>query len=166
MAPLPESHRAAIRAIFLRRKGEYTAHEAAQLLRLSVVQMVALVEKGTLHADLKRKRKQLGGPRQALVSWHELASAAMLRWSVLQIHDALGNRADEVLPRLFRPAELKNVRLPEYQLLLLEALANDAGVTLEDYVYSTLLSLEVAADPDVMEKLLPGFNEAIRFPDV
>jgi hypothetical protein len=47
--------------------------------------------------------------------WSEL-SAAMLRWSILQIQDALGSEANAVLPRLFRPAELKKVRLPEYQV--------------------------------------------------
>jgi hypothetical protein len=166
MPPLPRTHRDAIREIFLKRRSEYTTHEAAQLLRLGLGDMLALIENGTLHAQVKRKPRQLGGPRRALVPWSELAAAAMLRWTVVQIHDALGSEANAVLPRLFRPAELKRVRLPEYQLRLLETLAQNAGMDLDDYLYGALLSLEVAADPETMEKLLPGFNEAIRFPDV
>jgi hypothetical protein len=166
MPPLPFTHREAIRAIFLKRRPEYTTYEAAQLLRLGLGELLALIENGTLHAEVKRKRRQLGGPRHALIAWSELASAAMLRWTVLQIHDALGKEANAVLPRLYRPAELKAVRLPEYQLRLLETLAQNAGVSLEVYVYNALQSIEVAADPETMEKLLPGFTEAIRFPDV
>lgn len=166
MPPLPSTHREAIRAIFLKRRAEYTTNEAAQLLRIGLGELLALIENGTLHADVKRKRRQLGGPRHALMPWSELASAAMLRWTIVQIHDALGSEANGVLPSLFRPVELKAVRLPEYQLRLLETLAQNAGITLEEYVYSALLVVEVAADPETMETLLPGFTEAIRFPDV
>lgn len=166
MPPLPPTHREAIREIFLKRRAEYTTSQAANLLRIGLGELLGLIENGTLHADVKRKRRQLGGPRHALMPWSELASAAMLRWTVLQIHDALGSAANDVLPRLFRPAELKAVRLPEYQLRLLETLAQNAGVSLEEYIYSALLVVEVAAEPEVMEKLLPGFTEAIRFPDV
>jgi hypothetical protein len=166
MPPLPPTHREAIREIFLKRRIEYTVSQAASVLRLGVGDVLALVQNGTLHAVVRRKRKQLGGPRHTILTWNEVASAAMLRWTILQIHDALGREADAVLPRLFRPAELKAVRLPEYQLRLLETLAQDAGVSLEEYIYSALLVVEVAAEPDVMEKLLPGFTEAIRFPDV
>jgi hypothetical protein len=166
MPPLPPTHREAIREIFLRRRAEYTTREAASLLRLGLGDVLNLIESGTLHAEVKRKRRQLGGPRHALLSWDEVASAALLRWTIVQIHDALGADANRVLPRLFRPAELKRVRLPEYMVRLLETLAQNAGVSLDDYVYSTLLSLEVAADADTMEKLLPGFSEAIRFPNV
>lgn len=159
-------HREATREIFLRRRSEYTVQQAASLLRLTVGDMLALIEDGTLHAVVKRKRKQLGGPRHTLVLWNELASAAMLRWTVVQIHDALGSEADSVLPRLFRPAELKAIRLSEYLVRLLQALANQQRVSLEEYVYTALLEVEVAADPETMEKLLPGFKEAIEFPNV
>lgn len=83
----------------------------------------------------------------------------------MQIHDALGSDASGVLPRLLRPIELKSLRLPEYLIRLLEALATKEGVTVEDYLYTAMLDLEVAADPVVLETLLPGFTEAIRFPD-
>jgi hypothetical protein len=166
MPPLPDTHRAAIQEIFLRPRIEYTAFEAARLLQISVADMLALINEGTVHAERRRKRKQLGGPRETFMVWNELASVAMLRWTVLQIHDALGSKANTVLPTLYRPVELKKVRLPEYQIRLLETLAQNDGVSLEEYIYGVLHGLEVAADPDTMEKLLPGFKEAIRFPDV
>jgi hypothetical protein len=166
MRPLHPSHREAIREIFILRRPEYTTWQAAQLLRINVGEVLALIDRGTLYADVKRKRGQLGGPRHALIPWQELASIALLRWTVVQIHDALGQDADSVLPPLLRPAELKAVRLPEYLIRLLETLAHGAKVSLEEYIYSVLLGLEVTADPDAMEKLLPGFKAAIRFPDV
>lgn len=150
----------------MKRRAEYTAWEAAQLLRLGVGEVLALIDNHTLHAEVKLKRKQLGGRRQTLLAWSEIASVAMIRWSVMQIHDALGKDADLVLPRLLRPTELKKVRLPEYQLRLLETLAQNDGVTLEEYIYEALLALEVMGDPDTIERLLPGFKDAMRFPDV
>lgn len=163
---LPPTHREAIRSIFLRRRPEYTAHEAAQLLRLNLGEFLASRENGILAVEVRRKRKQLGGPRHAMVSWNELASAAMLRWTVMQIHDALGRDAHGAIPRLLHPVELKGVRLPEYLIRLLETLAQNAGVTVEAYVYTALLSLETTTSTAEAERLVPGFTEAIRFPNV
>lgn len=128
--------------------------------------MLAWVEDGVLHAQRRRKRRQLGGPRHQLVTWKELASAALLRWSVLQVHDALGKDADRVLPRLLRPVELKAMRLPAYQVRLLETLAQNAGVPVEEYLCASLMHLETTGTLDEIERLLPGFTEAITFPDV
>lgn len=163
---LPPAHREAIREIFLRRRTEYTTREAANLLRMNQGDFVALIQAGVLDAQVRKKRRQLGGLRQVMVPWNELASAATLRWTIVQIHDALGKEANTTLPTLLRPVELKAVRLPEYLVRLIEALARNAGVTVEEYVYTSLLGLEAAASPDVMEQMLPGFTEAVRFPDV
>jgi len=163
---LPPTHREAIRTIFLRRRPEYTTREAAQLLRLTVGDFLALIERGVLDVQVRRKRKQLGGRRQALVSWNELASAAMLRWTVMQIHDALGKDADRALPRLLHPVELKSVRLPRYQVELIERLARNAGVSVEEYVYTALLGIEAAQSHAEIERVLPGFTEAVEFPNV
>lgn len=164
--PLPSAHREAIREIFLRRRIEYTTQQAASLLRLNLGELLAWINSGTLDVTHRRKRRQLGGPRHALISWTELASAALVRWTVLEIYDALGKEANRVLPRLLQPAELKAVRLPAYQIRLLEAFASRAGVSVEQYLFDRLLDLEVAGDPDEIESLLPGFKEAMRFPDV
>ena len=140
--------------------------EAANLLRLNLGETLAWVESGQLHVERRRKRKQLGGARHEMVKWNDLASAAMLRWNVMQIHDALGEDANRVLPRLLRPVELKTIRLPEYQVRMLETLAQDAGVSVDEFVFASLLALETAGSPDEIEKLLPGFKEAMAFPDV
>jgi len=55
--------------------------------------------------------------------------------------------------------------MPEYQVRLLETLATDAGVTVEEYVYTALLDLEVAGDRKTIERLLPGFTAAMQFPE-
>jgi hypothetical protein len=162
---IPPAHRAAIREIFLRRRSEYTTRDAARLLRLTLGEFLAWIEDDALHVERRRKRKQLGGHRHELVKWAELVSAAMVRWTVMEIHDALGKEAHGTLPRLLRPVELKSVRLPEYQIRLLETLSQHAGVTIEEYIYTALLSLETAASPEAIERLLPGFREAIRFPN-
>lgn len=161
---LPDSHRKAIREIFLRRRIEYTPEQAASLLRMNLGEVLSLIRRGVLHADVKRKRRQLGGPRRALIQWSELASYSLVRWNVLQIHDALGENANSVLPRLLRPVELKSLRLPEYQVRLIEALATRDGVSIEEFVSGALLHLEIANDPNELEKLVPGLKEAMRFP--
>lgn len=148
------AHRAAIREIFLRPRNQYAAHDAARLLHLTVTELFSWTDSGCLAVR----------GRRSLVSWQELASAATLRWTVMQIHDALGDDADRILPRLLRPIELKFLRLPEYLVRLLERLAANEGVTAEEYLYATMLELEVARDPGVLESLLPGFIEATRFP--
>ena len=89
----------------------------------------------------------------------------MLRWTVLEIHDALGTKANSVLPRLLRPVTMRELRLPEYQVRLLETLAQHEGVSVEAYLYGALLHLEVDRDPAEVERLLPGFTEAMRFPE-
>ncbi|HYK04024.1 MAG TPA: hypothetical protein VE974_19880 [Thermoanaerobaculia bacterium] len=164
--PLPPTHRDAIREIFLRRRIEYSTKDVARLLRLNLGEVLAMIESGELHADVRRKRKQLGGPRLAWITWNELASTALLRWTVVQVHDALGKQANRVLPRLLRPVALKSLRLPEYQVRLLETLAREAGVSLEEFVFTSLVNLETFGTPEEIERLLPGYIEAIRFPDV
>ena len=162
--PLPPTHREAIREVFLRRRVEYTTHDAAQLLRMTLGDFLAWIDCGTLHVQRRKKRKQLGGRRHALETWQELASVAMLRWTPMEIHDALGKEADTTLPRLLRPVELKNVRLTEYQFRLLELLARQEGVSIEAYVYTSLLGLETTLGAEEAERLIPGLHDALTFP--
>ena len=165
MSPrLPDSHRKAIRVIFLRRRIEYTPEQAANLLRMNLGEVLSLIKRGVLHADVKRKRRQLGGPRRALIPWGEIASYSLVRWNMMQIHDALGEEANSVLPRLLRPVEVKSLRLPEYQVRLIETLAKRDGVSFEEFILGALLHLEIANDPEELEKLVPGLKEAMRFP--
>ena len=162
---LPPTHREAIREIFLRRSSEYTTQQAAQLLRLTPGDFLALIERGVLDVQIRRGRRP-GGRRDAMMAWSELASAAMLRWTVMQIHDALGEDADRALPRLLHPVELKSVRLPRYQIELIERLARNAGVSVEEFVYTALLGVEAAHSHAEIERVLPGFTEAVQFPNV
>lgn len=161
-----QNHHEAIREIFLRRRSEYTTPEAAQLLRTTRENFLAWIAAGVLDVQARGRRRQLGGERHAVVRWNELASAAMLRWTVMEIHDALGEDAARVLPRLLRPVELQSVRLPEYQMQLLEVLARKERITVEGYLYTALLGLETAASHAEIERTLPGFTEAIQFPNV
>lgn len=101
-----------------------------------------------------------------MVSWEELASAALVRWTVMEIHDALGEDANHVLPRLLRPVAIQSLRLPEYQVRLFESLAKRDGVTMEEYIFNALLNVETACDPEEIERLLPGFHEAMAFPGI
>jgi hypothetical protein len=53
--------------------------------------------------------------------------------------------------------ELKALRLPEYQVRLLETLAQDQGVSVDEYVYEALLHLERQSVTASAETLaLPG----------
>jgi hypothetical protein len=163
---LPIPHRQSVRQIFLRRRTAYSVRQAAALLRLSLDEARAWVESGQLHVDTRRRRKRDDLRGRAFVTWKSLASAALLRWNVMQIHEALGAAANGVLPRLLRPVELKCLRLPEYQVRLLQLLAENEGVSLDEFVFMGLLHLETQGSPEDIEKLLPGYTEAIAFPDV
>lgn len=162
--PLSPAHRAAIREIFLRRRAEYTPQQLATLLRLNLGEVLTLIDRGILHAEVRRKRRQLGGLRRSLIAWNEVASYAMIRWTVMQIHDALGKDAAAVLPSLLRPVEIRSIRLPEYMVRLLEALAARGGVSLEEFIYSSLLHLETTGTAAEIESMVPGYSEAMEFP--
>lgn len=162
---MPNSEREAIRELFLQRRHEYGMNEAARLLCLTMSDAVAWAKDGRLHLERRLARKQVGGFRKELVEWKDLASAALLRWTVMQIHDALATDANGVLPPLLRPVEMKGVQLPAYQVRLLELLADRARVTPDEFLYEALLSLEVSCSIEEIERMLPGFVEAITFPD-
>lgn len=163
---VPPAHRAAIRQIFLQRRPEYTPQQLATLLRMNLGEVLTLIHHDVLHAEVKRKKKQLGGARHTLIAWSEVASYAMVRWTVMQIHDALGEHAQHVLPRLLWPQEVEAVRLPLYQVRLLESLAARDGVSIEEFLFGSLLHLETTVGLDEIERLLPGYGEAMEFPHV
>lgn len=162
---LPISEREAIRELFLKRRREYSMKDAARLLGLTMSDAIAWVKGGSLHVERRRGRKQLGGISKEFVTWKDLASAALLRWTVMQIHDALADEANHVLPPLLRPVELVGIQLPAYQVKLLQMLANRAGVMMDEFIHEALLSVEVECSIEDFEQMLPGFTEAITFPE-
>jgi hypothetical protein len=161
---LRPTDRLALRELFLRRRIEYTTHDAARLLRLNLGEVLAMIETGKIHAETRRKRRQLGGCREALILWPDLAAAALRQWTPVQVFDALGERAREILPDLFRPVALRNVRLPAYQVRFLEAIARDSRVTLEACIYAAIHATVASGDPKAIDRLVPGAWEAISFP--
>lgn len=160
--PLPPTQREAIRDLFLHRQRVYTTAQAATVLRLTVTDIEEMIEDGKIQAEYRKKNRQLGGRRQLMIRWTDLVRATMRHWTAVQVHDALGDRAKDWLPRLLWPEEL-NVRLPLYQVRLLEALAQDSGVTLESYLHRYLGNL--ATSPAQAERLVPDFNKAVAFPE-
>lgn len=162
MRKTPGSEREAIRTIFLRKRIEYTTQEAAQLLRVNLGDVLRWIEEGTLHVEWKRKRRQLGGPRNAILPWSELATAAMRRWTVHRIAEALGRDVARVLPQLLRPAE-RTYSLPEYQVRLLEALALERGQSASEYLSAVLRTVEAMMPPERTERMVPGISDALAF---
>ena len=163
MRRLHDSDREAIVAIFLQRRIEYTVADAAQLLRVNIGDVMREIEQGTIAAELRRKRRQLGGPRHALMPWSELAAAAMRKWGLHRINAALGERAPEVIPELLLLTDL-SVALPEYQVRVLGALARKRGESVSECLSRTLSGMFAMMPPASIDALVPGATEAAVFP--
>ncbi len=92
----------------------------------------------------------------------QLLALAFDSWSMQEVEEALGEDAPQALPPLVRTATL-TARVPRYQVVMLEALAR-LGLSIDTIVSDALLS--VAEDNAVeMRTLIPGFGEAVDFPE-
>src|SRR5437868_10859337 len=91
----------------------------------------------------------------------DLMALAVEVWSLEAIEEALGEDAARVLPA---PIRLRAVtlKLPEYQVAMLDYLAADKQTTPSDLVTRALGDLE-AEHMDVLTASAPGFAEAMNW---
>ena len=87
----------------------------------------------------------------------------MQRWSIVVIEGELGERAPELLPPLLITRKL-TLTLPGYQVEMLQRLARRRRVTIDAFLTDHLLDL-AGSVAEGMERAVPGFIEAMRFPD-
>jgi len=143
-----------IRTIFLRRVESYGLREAARLTGITHGTLKRKAEAGELHAY------QSNGSWR--FTWHQLALIAMKRWTLAEIHDALGADAAKALPPLLSLRTV-TVRLPEFIARALEKIAEDNATTFDASLHNALMDF-AGSRPDEMEAAIPGFWRAYLFP--
>ena len=141
----------AIRKLFLENREQYSIREAAALVGWSSREMADEI------ASSELRRVDL----DANVSWRAVAMIAMTVWSYEAIEEALGEDAS-VLPPLARLAD-RTVRLPQFQLVAIEAAARRQGVTVNEFLAGHLADLVCIEAPE-LAKRVRGFREAFLWP--
>ena len=86
----------------------------------------------------------------------------MDKWSLVEIQDALGSDAANVLPPLLALRAV-TVRLPEHIIRAFEVIAADAGTTVDAALGSELIEFAGAHLTDLQETI-PGYRQAYLFP--
>jgi len=143
-----------IRALFLARKPSYRMSEAARLLGMSRGRLER--EAKADHADAYRVNGRW------CFTWRQVAYLALRRWSLAEIHDALGADAVHVLPSLLAMRTL-TVRLPEYLVRAIEHEAASNDSTVDDWLHHELVDF-AGTVASRMERAIPGFRRAYFFP--
>jgi hypothetical protein len=146
-----------IRAIYARRaRDHYGINSAMRLLGMRAVTLNEKAERG----DFEVSRNPDGS---YFLTWAQLAFAAMQQWPLAVIFEELGKDAAKVMPELLRPQRVV-YNLPEYQAKLIAALARRSGVDADTFLSDHLLDL-AAVHAEELEDEVPGFREAMMFPD-
>ena len=143
-----------IRAFFLDRQESYRLAEAARLLGVSPAMLRREAE-----ADDREAYRANGSWR---FSWRQLAYIALRRWTLSQIHDALGSDASAIFPPLLRLNTL-TVRLPEFLIRAIETAAADDHTSIDDWLHLELIDF-AGTVAHRMERATPGFRRAYLFP--
>ncbi|HWW61651.1 MAG TPA: hypothetical protein VN181_09805, partial [Thermoanaerobaculia bacterium] len=112
--------------------------------------------------SLDRRDAYLVGNRWRF-TWRQVGYMALRRWSLRDVHAALGPAADRVLPPLLALRSV-TITLPEYIVRALETLASDRGTTVDEYLLSELVDFSGTVVVQV-ERRIPGHRHAYLFPE-
>lgn len=151
---LARDARERIRELFLHRQPSYRLSVAARLLAMS---------RGTLQREAegdKRDAYRVNGRWR--FTWRQVAYIAFRRWSLAEIHEALGTDASTALPPLLAMRCL-TVRLPEYLVRAIELSAGAANTTIDDWLHHELIDFAGTVASSI-ERSVPGFRRAYLFP--
>lgn len=146
--------RTRIQALFLQPADSYRLSEAARLIGISP---------GVLRREAEeddREAYRSDGSWQ--FTWRQVVCIALRRWTLTEIHEALGADAATVLPSLLSLCTL-TVRLPEYLVRALETMAAEDDTTVDDWLHHELIDF-AGTVMEQMESVLPGFRRAYFFP--
>jgi hypothetical protein len=141
-----------IRHLFLDPKDTYTAAEAAEILGIKSLELKERMESG----EVEGVRTCCG----VTVPRKELISFAMDFWTQETIEAALGDDLAKCIPKLLRLAALE-VRLPRFEILALQRLAERDGKSVDAVLARELLDL-VSAESDFLAAKIPGFTAVLR----
>lgn len=143
-----------IREVFLCPARCYTLREAGRLLGLS---RHALIRE----AESDRREDYRDGSRWRF-TWRQLACVALRTWTLVEIHAALGDDAVTALPPLLTLRTV-TVRLPEFMVLALEAVAKEERKTIDAAMWRELFDF-AGVMSERMEEVAPGYRAAYLFP--
>jgi hypothetical protein len=152
---LDETIRQNIRRIFLSPRPTFAIVTAASLLGMTFAELKREIAIGMIVAGSTGL-----GPR---VSREEMFAAAMRGWEQAMIEEALGEDAESVLPAAIRLVELR-ARVPRYQSDMLRHLARRHATTVDEVLARELEDV-ACAHAEELSELLPGFAEAIGWPE-
>lgn len=143
-----------IRLLFLQRRPSYRLSEAARLLGMT---------RGALQREAERDDREayrINGRWR--FTWRQVAFIAFRRWTLADIHEALGADAPRVLPPLLSLRSV-TVRLPEYLVRAIEVSAATEDRTVDDWLHRELVDF-AGTLATTMERRIPGFRHAYLFP--
>jgi len=143
-----------IRELFLHRQPSYRLSEAARLLSMT---------RGRLEREARADHEaayRVNGRWR--FTWRQLAYLAFRRWSLCDIHEALGIDAVAVLPPLLSLRTI-SIRLPEYLVQAIEHSAVSDDTTVDNWLHHELVDF-AGTVVDRMENVIPGYRRAYLFP--
>jgi hypothetical protein len=143
-----------IRTIFLYRRARVSIARARALLRWSDGEMSEAIRSGEIEVT-----KTSAGDR---IVREELWAKALELWPLEAIEEALGLHADRVLPSHLRLADL-HVRIPRYQVAMLEHMAERKQTTVSD-VLTRELENTANTNAEELSCSVAGFDVAMRWP--
>jgi hypothetical protein len=143
-----------IQTLFLHPAESYRLSEAARLIGISPG-----VLRREAEADQREAYRSNGSWR---FSWRQVACIALRRWTLAEIHGALGPDAATVLPPLLSMRTL-TIRLPEYIVRAMELSAGSDETTVDDWLHHELVDF-AGTVVEHMEMILPGFRRAYLYP--
>ena len=143
-----------IQTLFLQPAEWYELREVAHLTGTPIRALRREVAAGLRDAEKVRGKWRF--------LWRQAVYVAMERWSLAEIQDALGDEARTVLPPLLALRAV-TVRLPEYIIRALEAVAAEDGRTLDDALGFELVEF-AGTHLTQVEGSIPGYRQAYLFP--
>jgi hypothetical protein len=143
-----------IRSLFLNPAESYSLPDVASLTDTPVRMLRREVAAGLRDAEKVR------GTWRFL--WRQAVYVAMERWTLAEIQDALGDDAAAVLPPLLALRSV-TVRLPEYIVRALEAVAADDRTTVDAALGFELVEF-AGTHLTRLQGVIPGYRQAYLFP--
>jgi hypothetical protein len=143
-----------IRSLFLEPADSYTLREVATLTDMPVRKLRREVAAGLRDAERVGSRWRF--------AWRQAAYVAFDRWTLAEIQDALGDDAAGVLPPLLTLRTV-TVRLPEFIVLALEAVAAEDHMTLDAALHGELTDF-AGTHLTHLQATIRGYRRAYLFP--
>jgi hypothetical protein len=146
--------RARIRELFLHPAVSYRLCHAARLIGIS---------RGVLRREAERDDREAYRSNGVwCFSWRQVAYIALRRWTLAEIHEALGRDASTVLPPLLSMQTIA-VRLPAFLVRAINHEAAEQQTTIDDWLHQELIDF-AGTIAHRMERTIPGFRRAYLFP--